>query len=397
MREVPPTAGLPLRWRDLLAREPKSLEESLARFLGVQHLRVECSGTAALVIALTALKRNSARRRVILPAYTCPLVAMAVLRCGLVPVLCDIRADDFQIDSGKLARLCGSDTLALIPTHLGGRIAEIAPVRDIARRHGAAVIEDAAQALGAIDDAAGGASEAVIYSLAVGKGLSIFEGGILVARDENLQREFDRVSAEIAPWRASREVRRCLELAGYAAFYRPRALPLVYGAPLRRALRRGNLIEAVGDDFSGPISLHRVASWRKTVGASALRRLPAFLTALASQAQRRLSRLAAVQDATVLGSGAGARGTWPFFMVLMPSRRARDAALGALWSERLGVSRLYIHALADYPYLAGKTTWTQIASARDLAARMLTVSNSPWLEDAEFDRIVRALDAAAST
>ena len=143
MREIPPTAGLPLRLRDLLAREPQPLEEGLKHFLGVPRLRVECSGTAALVVSLTALKRRSARRRVIVPAYTCPLVAFAVLHCGLVPVPCDVRAGDFQFDLGQLSGLCDRNTLALIPTHLGGRVAEVAPVQDTARRHGAAVIEDA--------------------------------------------------------------------------------------------------------------------------------------------------------------------------------------------------------------------------------------------------------------
>ena len=398
MREVPPTAGLPLRWRDFLARGPQALEEGLKLFLGAPRLRIECSGTAALVVALTALKRRSARRRVIVPAYTCPLVAMAVLHCGLLPVPCDLRPGDFQFDLGQLERLCDAGTLAVIPTHLGGRIAEIAPVHDIARRHGAAVIEDAAQALGAIrhDAPRGSASEAVFYSLAVGKGLTIYEGGVLVARDEDLQREFDLVSSAVAPRRSGQELRRFLELAGYAALYGPRALRLVYGLPLRRALKRGNPIQAVGDDFSGPIPLHRVGRWRKGIGANALQRLPAFLKALETQARRRLAMLSSSPGISVVGNRDGVRGTWPFFMVLMPSNRACDAALTRLWTAGLGVSRLYIHALADYPYLAGKVETHDAPSARDLAARMLTVSNSPWLEDADFDHVVRVLAAAVS-
>jgi dTDP-4-amino-4,6-dideoxygalactose transaminase len=83
-------------------------------------------------------------------------------------------------------------------------------------------------------------------------------------------------------------------------------------------------------------------------------------------------------------------------MVLMPTARARDAALKDLWGAGLGVSRLYIHALADYPYLAGLLEQADTPHARDLAARMLTVSNSPWLEGAEFNRIVLALAAASA-
>ena len=399
MREVPPTAGLALRWRDFLAADPRPLEEGLAEFLGAPRLRVECSGTAALVVALTALKRRSTRHRVIVPAYTCPLVAMAVLHCGLLPVPCDVRSGDFQFDPGPLAGLCDGEALAVIPTHLGGRVADLEPVREAARRNGTTVIEDAAQALGAFrhDERQAEASEAVFYSLAIGKGLTIYEGGILLARNEELRQELDRTSAEISAHRPGQELWRCLQLAGYVALYRPSALRFVYGGPLRRALRRENLIEAVGDDFSGPIPLHRVSHWRKAVGANALPRLPVFLRALHSQALRRLGRLTTIQNVSVLGSSPAGRGTWPFFMVLMPTSRARDAALKNLWGAGLGVSRLYIHALADYPYLAGRLEQADTPNARDLAARMLTVSNSLWLEDAEFDHVVLVLAAAAAS
>lgn len=399
MREVPPTAGLPLSWHELLpiARGP-SFEEALADFLGTSQPLVCCSGTAALVIALTALKRRSARRRVIVPAYTCPLVAMAILHCGLVPVACDLRAGDFQPDVDRLDALCDAGTLAVIPTHLGGRVAEIEPVRRIARRNGAAVIEDAAQAFGAFHHGArDDASDAVFYSFAVGKGLTLYEGGLLVARDETLRAAFVEVAKELARNDRIQEMRRCAELAAYAALYRPWALRFAYGAPLRRALSRGNVIEAVGDDFSGPIPLHAVGRWRKGVGSAALKRLPEFLRQCTSLAARRLARFGEVAGATVLRGRADATGTWPFFMVLMPSVRSRDAALAKLWRAGLGVTRLYIHALQDYPYLHGLLEAAEAPHARELAARMLTVTNSPWLSDADFEHICRVLEAETAS
>ena len=81
--EVPPTAGLPPRFGDLLPSSTPSLADQAMRFLGVEDVQVECSGTAALVVALTALQRQSKRTSVIVPAYTCPLVAIAVAHCRL--------------------------------------------------------------------------------------------------------------------------------------------------------------------------------------------------------------------------------------------------------------------------------------------------------------------------
>ena len=77
-QELPPTAGLPLRWRDLLPGAP-TLASDLAAQLGTPPLQLECSGTASLLIALTTLRElQPQRRRVVVPAYTCPLVAIAV-------------------------------------------------------------------------------------------------------------------------------------------------------------------------------------------------------------------------------------------------------------------------------------------------------------------------------
>jgi dTDP-4-amino-4,6-dideoxygalactose transaminase len=400
LREVPPTAGLPLRWSDFLPRAGRtSLESSLAARLHVPAVQIECSGTAALIVALTALKRASARRSVIIPAYTCPLVALAVLHCGLQPVLCDLRENHFDISVESLEALSGADTLAIIPTHLGGRVADLAGVMEIAQRKGARVIEDAAQALGATwqGRAVGSVGDVGFYSLAVGKGLTLYEGGVLVAREPDLRRQLQQASEEVAPYRLWWEVRRLAELAGYAAFYRPAMLRFAYGAPLRRALRRGELVEAVGDDFSGSIPLHRVGAWRRAVGANAASRLPTFLETLSLQAAARKKTLAAISGLTVMDDPAGCSGAWPFFMIAMRTAVSRDAALARLWRAGVGVSRLFIHALPDYPYLAARLRGQHVPNARDFAARMLTVSNSPWLRENEFQWICSVLSESHSS
>jgi perosamine synthetase len=394
--EVPPTAGLPLRWRDFFYATTDSLEDDLATLLDVPAVQIECSGTASLIVILTTLKRARTRRSVIIPAYTCPLVALAIMHCDLRPVLCDLSKDSFDLCPRSLESLVDDDTLAVIPTHLGGRVADLSAVIDIARQKGAFVIEDAAQALGATWQGrpAGTVGDAGFFSLAVGKGLTLYEGGVLVARDAGLRQALTETSAQIAPFRLFREVQRLVQLAGYWALYRPAALRLSYGIPLRRALKRGDLIGAVGDDFDADIPVHRVGAWRRSAGASALPRLPAFLFMLADQAAARVERLRMIPGLTFIDDPANSRGTWPFLMVLMPTARARDAALARLWTAGMGVSRLFIHALPDYPYLASQLGAVDVPNARDFAARMLTISNSPWLEASDFDRICSALEAA---
>jgi perosamine synthetase len=391
-REVPPTAGLPLRWRDFVSFDA-ALERRLAAFLGVPEVAIECSGTAALVIALTVLKRASRRRSVIVPAYTCPLVVLAVAHCGLRLVPCDLRPNHFDMSPDALSALCDDDTLAVIPTHLGGRVADLATSLNVARRAGASVIEDAAQSLGATWNgrAAGTVGDIGFHSLAVGKGLTLYEGGVLTARDPEMRRLLREASGEIAPRRLLWDVRRFAQLAGYAALYRPSMLPLAYGIPRRRALKRGDLEAAVGDDCTGAIPLHRVGAWRRAVGAAAFTRLPHFLATVADQAAARKGALEKIAGVVLPGDAEGGLGTWPYFMVLMPTARARDAALARLWRAGLGVSRLFIHALPDYPSFAAQFRGVEVPNASDFAARMLTISNSPWLGEGDFQRICSVL------
>ncbi|KRE88424.1 nucleotide sugar aminotransferase [Frateuria sp. Soil773] len=393
-REIPPTAGLPLRWRDLLPG-PGDLAGRIARQLGTPALQLECSGTAALTVALHTLRRAEPHRTtVVVPAYTCPLVAIAVHRLGLQLRLCDLRAGHYDMDPDCLREACREDTLAVVPTHLAGRVANVGAALDAAHRVGAHVIEDAAQALGARDrgESVGLRGDLGFFSLAAGKGLSIYEGGLLLARDASLRERLRRDSAACVPRRFDWELRRSLELLGLAALYRPAGLGLAYGRPLRRALRRGDPVGAVGDAFAPTIPLHRVGRWRRAVGAHAAVRLPAFLAALAEQAGRRIQRLRRIERLHVYDDPPQAQGTWPFLLLRLPDQRSRDAALERLWTSGLGVSRLFIHALPDYAYLADRVPQAPMPNARDFAARTLTVSNSPWLGDEDFETICRTLE-----
>lgn len=391
--ELPPTAGLPLKLADLRPGGA-SLAADVAAQLGTPPLELTCSGTAALLVALAALRElKPARRRVVMPAYTCPLVPLAVHQAGLEPVPCDLRPGHYDMAPHALRTACDERTLAILPTHLAGRVADVDDALAVANNVGAYVIEDAAQALGAQRNGSsvGLAGDLGFFSLAAGKGLSIYEGGLLVARDPELRERLARTAARIAPFKLGWELRRSAELLGYAALYQPRGLRLAYGNPLRKALRRGDPVAAVGDDFSLPLPLHAVGRWRQAVGAHAATRLPDFIEQCTARAQHWLPRLRAIPNVSVLDDPASARGTWPFFLLLLPDQRRRDAALERLWQTGLGVSRLFIHALPDYAYLRGIVPATDVPNARDFAARSLSIGNSAWVTEADMEAICGVL------
>lgn len=388
--EIPPTAGLPLRVRDLLPFPAGNFAQALAAFLDVPEVGLTCSGTASLVVILETLRRNSRRKTVIVPAYTCPLVVFAIAHCGLQTRVCDVRPAGFEFDPEALASACDSDTLAILPTHLAGRVADLEPAIALARQCGAYVIEDAAQALGAKDQgrSVGLRGDAGFFSLAAGKGLSIFEGGAWIAADERLRRELSLTGERIIPHRFGQETLRCLELLGYAALYGPLGLRPAYGAPLRRALARGDIIAATGDNFSPDIPLHRVSVWRQSVGLRALSRLGDFQQQLAAQAARRMPLLQEIPGLKVLTDQPAAEGTWPVLFVVFPEASQRDQVLAELWGAGVGITRMFAFALPDYDYLRPWVAERQLPNARHLAACSLTISNSPWLDDAHFNRIL---------
>jgi perosamine synthetase len=397
LREPPPTAGLALSWRDFLPGSTSSLEQKIADFIGVPEVQIECSGTAALVVALLTLKNMSQRRSVVISAYTCPWVALAVVQCGLTPVVCDLRKNHFEFCLQSLAAVCTDDTLAVIPTHLAGRVADLDEVRSIAGSVGAYLVEDAAQSFGALHNAqpVGTLGDIGFYSLGVGKGLTIFAGGVLVARDEKMRRALRRTSALFVRDSFAWEIRRIVELVGYYLLYRPLGLGLAFGMPLRRHLKKSRLLEAVGDDCALPIPLHRIGKWRKAVGAKAFTRFPDYVLSTRMQAERRIALLGNIPGVTVIADTPGNQGVWPFLLVLMPSKESRDAALDALWQQGLGVGRLFIHALAGYEYLAGYFAGAHTPNATDFAERLLIVTNTVWLREKDFIKICAVLTEQA--
>ncbi|ROM47741.1 nucleotide sugar aminotransferase [Pseudomonas poae] len=400
-REIPPTAGLPLRWWDLFGLSG-DLAPALARQLSIPLPALPCSGTAALVIALRVLQqRMPGRTRLIVPAYTCPLVALAAHYCPPLRVVpCDLQPNSIDLDEQHLAQLCDESTLAVVVTHLAGRVADVDTARRIAGAIGAAVIEDAAQAMGALDDghSVGLKGDVGFFSMALGKGLTTAEGGVLFSRDPVLHQALHRQCRQDLPFSLHWELRRSAELWGYALLYRPYGLYYVYGKALRTALAQGDEIAAVGDDFSvNDIPLHHLGGYRRRVGAAALARLPDHLQQGRTRALRRAARLNALPGVSVILDRPGQQGTWPFLMVMMPSAHTRDVAMAQLWTSGLGVTRLFIHTLPDYPDVAPLLEpGSQITQAQAFARRTLSISNSPWLTDELFEQILARLKVIVS-
>ncbi|MGH7782801.1 MAG: DegT/DnrJ/EryC1/StrS family aminotransferase, partial [Candidatus Binatia bacterium] len=340
------------------------------------------------------LKRLSTRRTVVVPAYTCPLVPLAIAHVGLQIRSCDTRPDRFDFDADTLSAACDADTLCVVPAHLGGSAVDMEPVLEIARRVGAYVIEDGAQSLGANwrGQRVGTIGDIGFYSLARGKGLTLYEGGVLVARDPEMRSRLKNTSDAMIAYRPVAEFIRFIQLFGYMIAYHPVGLSLTYGLQLRFWLSKGDPIRAVGDQASSSIPLHRVGAWRKSIGAAALERLRSAISENEKRGRRRAAEVSNIPGMKVIGELTESSGTWPFLMVLFDTEEQCDRALSQLWRAGLGVTRLFVHDLRGYPFLQRIVPDTPTPNARSLARRCLTISNSPWVSDRDFLYIRDALE-----
>ncbi len=131
----------------ILGQEAKDFESEFARYCDVKYGVGVNSGTDALYLAVAALDIGEGDE-VILPTFTFIATALCISYAGAKTVFADIEEETYNIDPAKLEKLITKKTKAIIPVHLYGQPANMDEINAIAKKHGIAVIEDAAQAHG---------------------------------------------------------------------------------------------------------------------------------------------------------------------------------------------------------------------------------------------------------
>lgn len=145
------------------------------------------SGTTALEVALKAVGVR-AGDEVIIPALTFVATAAAALYMGAVPVFVDIDDETWCIDPAEAERAVTERTKAIVPVHLGSRMADMDRIMALAQRHGLRVIEDCAHMHGGFwrGRGAGSIGDLGCFSFQSTKLMTSGEGGIIITSDEQL-------------------------------------------------------------------------------------------------------------------------------------------------------------------------------------------------------------------
>ncbi len=388
LRALPPVAA-PSTPADLLAglkgalqpeRTLEALAEDIGRTLGVDHVFLMSSGRAALTLILRALARKSSRRRVVVPAYTCPSVAASVVKARLDLVPCDIDPGTLDFDFAQLrSLLTESPALCVVPVHLFGLPADIAQTLDVCQPKGTFVVEDAAQAFGFRQGNhwLGTGGDVGFFSFGRGKTVSACGGGAIVTNSPELG------AALQDQWRAVEGTRRLGDIAAQAeaAVISVLIRPQFYWLPARLPFL------GIGEThYSTDFSLERMSGAQAGL-------LVSWLEKSAGMNRARVARLAQLSSAA--GTLAPKADTPCLRLPVMCSNREeRDRLCDAGRRAGLGLVPMYPTALNGIAALAQLIGRKRYPGAEAVAERLLTVPVHPLVSDSEIAAIRRLLSDA---
>jgi len=172
----------------ILGKETKAFEDEFASYVGVKYAIGVGSGTEAIHLALRACGIGPGDE-VITVSHTAVATVAAVQMAGAIPVLVDIEPDFYTMDPEKIRSVLTPAAKAVIPVHLYGQPANLAPILDLAHKYGLQVIEDCSQAHGATYGGipVGSHGDMACFSFYPTKNLgALGDGGMVVSNRQDL-------------------------------------------------------------------------------------------------------------------------------------------------------------------------------------------------------------------
>jgi dTDP-4-amino-4,6-dideoxygalactose transaminase len=327
-------------------------EREFAAWLGVEDAVGASSGTTALHLGVRALDWGPGDE-----VLTSPFSFVASANCllyeGVRPVFCDVDAETLDLDPAAVEAALGDRSAGILPVHIFGYPAAMAELEAIAAERGLGILEDACQALGAVDAEerrVGTRGNLATFAFYANKQLTTGEGGMIVPTD-----------AEVA-------------------------------ARLRSERNQGRAPDMGWLDHGGLGFNYRLSDLAAALGVAQLEKLDAMLTRREELAALYADGLADVEGLRIPGPGRGAeRRSWFVYVVELPPGTDRDAIIARL-GERRVASKAYLPCIHLFPHLRelgyreGQFPVAEAASARTLALPFFTT-----MTESQVARVCEAL------
>lgn len=352
-----------------MGRETARFETELANYLGARHAIAVSSGTAAIELALRAL-RLPPGAVVLTPSLTfCGAVA-PILQLGLRPVLVDVDAGTLlpTPETVRLAARRVGQPAAMIVQHMGGHPADVAQLAAAAGLPAFRLVEDAAHALGAElrGIQVGGASYAACFSFYATKNLPIGEGGAIATNDDTL-----------------------------AAYVCAARLHGMSHDAWRRYLPGGSWRY----DVAEPGIKANITDVQAAIGRAQLAFLPSWQARREHLAAHYDAMLSGVTGLTLPQRPAQGRHAWHLYQVHIGPGfgLSRDLLIDALREGGIGTSVHFIpvHQLSGFRRALGPRECQSVPVTDQVAGELLSLPIYPALSEADVDQVARALLAQA--
>ncbi len=331
-------------------RMVKRLEDGFAEVAGVEHAVAVNSGTTALVASIQVLDLQPGDEVVTSP-FTFVATVNAILEAGATVRFADINSTDFCLDPDSVAAAVGPRTKVLMPVHLYGQMADMGRLAPLAERHGLALVEDAAQAVGATCDGHKAGSYGLgCFSLYATKNITTAEGGMITTNE-----------AEVA------DRLRVLRNQGMRARYQ---------------------YEIVGHNY-------RMTDLHAAVGIPQLEKLAELTKSRRDNAQALNVGLAGITGLRTPETLPGREHVWHQYTVLITEEApvSRDELAAKLAEKGVGTGIYYPKVAFDYDcYRERPDIITgDVPVASRIAGQVLSLPVHPKLRDANLDTIVTAV------
>ena len=330
-------------------------EREFAAWLGVEDAVMTSSGTAALHLGVRALGWGAGDEVVTSP-FSFVASANCLLYEGARPVFADVEEETLDLDPAAAAAAVGERTVGLLPVHIFGYPAAMPELEALAARHGLGILEDACEALGAVDSegrAVGARGSLATFAFYANKQMTTGEGGMIVPRD---------------PDEAAR---------------------------LRSERNQGRAVDMDWLDHDRLGFNYRLSDLAAALGIAQVEKLDSLLerrAAVARMYEERLSALEGVRT-PIPGRDAEVR-SWFVYAVRLPAGADRDATIERL-AERGIASKAYLPCIHLFPHLRELGYREgQFPVAEAAAADSLALPFFPAMNEGQVDRVCEELAAA---
>ena len=334
-----------------LGQGPKVLEfeRNYAKFAGVKHAIAVNTGTAALHAAILAVGVKPGEE-VIVPSFTFVATAEAVVLAGAKPVFADIDPETYTLSPQDTQKAITEKTKAILPVDLYGYSADMKPLREIADKHGLALVEDAAQAHGAtyMGKSAGTFSDAACWSLYASKNMTTGEGGMITTDDDAIDERL-------------RLIRNHGEKAKYASLM-------------------------LGNNY-------RMPELEAAIGIVQLGKLPSFVAKRRKNAQQLSKMLEKSQRLKLPTESESQQHSWYLYTVKLKdgTEEERNMILQELKQKEISAEAYYVNPVHTMPFYRDSFGGCSLPETEKAAKQVFSLPVHPGVTSEQIEYIARSL------